>query len=104
MEIDVDARSMAIRRAKAHEVSVWAVISEFPPVMTGLVGAFMLVIEGSLWGTFLTLLLVAIHRYAVGVLDRSRIRSAEAEDWTRVRALTTLSCLALPIYVFLTRV
>lgn len=72
--------------------------------MTGLIGALMLMIEGSFWGVFLALLLVAIHRYAVGLLDRSRVRSVEAEDWIRVRAMTTLSCLALPLYVYLTRV
>lgn len=72
--------------------------------MTGLIGAFMLLFEGSFWGMTLALLLVAIHRYAVGLLDQAHVRSAEAEDWIRVRAMTTLSCFALPIYVFLTRV
>lgn len=64
----------------------------------------MLMIEGSLWGVSLALLLVAIHRYAVGLLDQTRVGSAEAEDWIRVRAMTTLSCLALPVYVYLTRI
>jgi hypothetical protein len=71
--------------------------------MTGLVGAFMLTLEGNVWGVLLALLLVAIHRYAVGLIDQTRVRSAEAADWIRVRAMTTISCLALPVYLFLTR-
>jgi hypothetical protein len=94
---------MATRVRKAPEASVWSMISEFPPVLTGLVGVFMLLLEGSLWGVFLALLLIAIHRYSVNLLDQTRVRSAEAEDWIRVRAMTTISCFLLPVYVYLTR-
>ena len=72
--------------------------------MTGLIGVFMLLIEGSFWGVFLALLLIAIHRYSVNLLDQTRVRSAEAEDWIRVRAMTTISCFLLPVYVYLTRI
>jgi hypothetical protein len=77
-------------------------ISSFPPVAVGLAGAAMMAYEGRVWGMVLVLLLVAMHRYAGSLLGRHGLSVDQTADWTAIRVLTTVCCLALPFYLAFT--
>lgn len=80
---------------------LWAAASGIPPVVIGGVGALILAMEGHILATVLTVLLVAIHRYSESLLE-NQLPADQKADWTTVRAMTTVSCLALPFYLALT--
>ena len=79
----------------------WTAISGIPPVVIGVAGAVILALEGHILATFLTVLLVAIHRYSQSILG-NRLSADQVADWTAVRAMTTICCLCLPFYLALT--
>ena len=79
----------------------WTALSGIPPIVIGVAGALILALEGHILGTFLIVLLVAIHRYSALIL-RGGLATTQAADWTAVRAITTFCCLGLPFYVALT--
>ena len=81
---------------------LWTMLSDRPPVFVGLAGAVMMVFEGRIADTFLVLILVAIHRFAGTLLRHAHPSSDRYADWTGVRAMTTVCCLALPFYLALT--
>lgn len=80
---------------------LWSAISGLPPVVIGVAGALILALEGHIMGTFLIVLLVALHRYSALIL-RGGLAANQMADWTAVRAMTTFCCLFLPFYVALT--
>ena len=86
---------------KKSNSKLWTAISGIPPVVIGIAGAAILALEGHLMGTGLTVLLVAIHRYSESLL-RTRLSADQTADWTAVRAMTTVCCLALPFYLAFT--
>ncbi|MEW5702096.1 MAG: hypothetical protein AB1792_07710 [Candidatus Zixiibacteriota bacterium] len=81
---------------------LWSMVSEAPPVFVGLAGSVILALEGKILQPLFTLLLVAIHRYSGRFLSRVYLTSDEVADWTAVRTLTTVCCLALPFYLAVT--
>lgn len=81
---------------------LWAAISTLPPVIVGLAGALMMAFEGRIVGTLLVVFLVALHRYSRALLGNRGLSIDQTADWTAIRVLTTVCCLALPFYLALT--
>ncbi len=81
---------------------LWSAISTFPPVAIGLAGALMMAFEGRILGTALVVLLVALHRYSGGILGGRGLTDDQTADWTAIRVLTTVCCIALPFYLAFT--
>jgi hypothetical protein len=92
----------ALHLAPRQQNRLWAAISNFPPVAVGLAGAAMMAIEGRMLGTALVVLLVTLHRYSSAILGGRRLTIDQTADWTAIRVLTTICCLALPFYLALT--
>lgn len=80
----------------------WAAISTHPPVVIGIAGALMMAFEGRILGTLLVVLLVGLHRYSSALLKLRIMTIDQTADWTAIRVLTTVCCLALPFYLALT--
>jgi hypothetical protein len=71
-------------------------------VAVGLAGAGMMAFEGRILGTALVVFLVALHRYSSRILGGRGLTIDQTADWTAIRVLTTVCCLALPFYLALT--
>lgn len=92
----------ALHLAPRQTNTLWAAISTFPPVAIGLAGAGMMAFEGRILGTVLVVFLVALHRYSSAILGGRGLSIDQTADWTAIRVLTTVCCLALPFYLALT--
>jgi hypothetical protein len=81
---------------------LWAAISGTPPIIVGVAGVLIMAVQGRILDVVLVLLLIVLHYCAVSQMSRRYLTIDQTADWTAIRVLTTVVCLALPFYLALT--